>query len=167
MKATFDVKMSTRVLYNFLMSHAYSKPSGPLSHVLGAVILALYFLTKGETDPTKSMIYIVFGVWFLVYLPVSLYSKAMKQVKLNPVYKTPLTYTVDEEGITTSQGQQRSAVTWDKLVKVKETRLSLLLYTGKSYCFVFPKEAMGEQCAAVKTLIQEKIDPRKVKIHGV
>ena len=166
-KATFDVKMNTRVMYNFLMSHAYSGPSGFLSHIIGIVILVLFFTTLGETDTTKSVIYGIFGVWFLIYLPVSLYSKAVKQVKLNPVYKKPLTYTVDEQGIATSQGEQEAMVTWDKLVKVRETKLSLLIYTGKSYCFVLPKEAMGEQCATVKALIQEKIDPRKVKIHGI
>lgn len=167
MKATFDVKMNTKVLYNFLMSHTYSGPSGFLSHLIGIAILVLFFVTWGETDTTKSMIYGIFGVWFLLYLPVSLYSKAVKQIKLNPMYKKPLTYTVDEEGIATSQGEQRAQVTWDKLMKVRETKLSLLIYTGKNYCFVLPKEAMGEQYAAVKALVQEKMDPRKVKIHGV
>ena len=166
MKATFDVKMNTRIMYDFLMKHAYSGPTGWISHIIGIVLLVLFFATLGDVETTKSTAYIIFGMWFLVYMPLSLYSQSARQVKLNPVYKNPLTYTVDANGIKTVQGEQQAFVTWDKVLKVRETKQSLLLYTGKKFCFVFAKDAMGEQQEIVKTLIRENLDPGKVKING-
>lgn len=166
MKATFDVKMTPKIMYNFLMHHTYTSAAGFFSTIVGIGILVLFFMTLGDEDAGKSAIYGIFGVWFLIYLPVSLYMKAAKQVKLNPVYKNPLTYTTDEQGITTTQGEAKAEVKWEDVMKVRETKLSLLIYTGKSYCFVLPKEAMGEQGRIVKELIRKKVKPGRVKIHG-
>lgn len=166
MKAAFDVKMNVKTMYNFLMSHTYSGISGYLSHIIGLGMLVLFFATFGEADSNRSVFYAVFGIWFMVYLPVSLYSKSVKQVKLNPVYKKPLSYIVDENGITTTQGEQKAAVTWEQILRVKETKVSFLVYTGRSFCFIFPKEAMGEQERIVRELIRKKVLPGKVKMHG-
>ena len=166
MKATFDVKMNTRIMYDFLMKHTYSTLTGWLSHLIGVVLLVLYFATFGEADATKSTAYLVFGLWCLFYMPVSLYSQSARQVRLNPVYKKPLTYTVDTNGIMTVQGDQQAFVTWDKVIKVRETKRNLLIYTGKKFCFIFAKEAMGENQSIVKTLIRENVEPGKVKING-
>ncbi len=166
MKVKFDVKMNQKTMYNFLMHHTYHTPAGYFATAVGIGILALFFATLGKEDAGKSVVYGIFGFWFLVYLPVSLYLKAARQVKLNPVYQKPLTYLIDETGITTSQGEQQDHVDWDQLVKIRETRLSLLIYTGKTYCFVLPKEAMGSNCQAVKDLIRAKVKAGRVKIHG-
>lgn len=165
MKATFDVKMNQKVMYNFLMHHTYSGFSGFFSTAVGIGILGLFFATLGKTDPSQSVVYAIFGVLFLIYLPGSLFMKAAQQVKLNPVYKKPLTYTVDENGITSQQEEQKAEVQWENILKVRETRLSVLVYTGKAYCFILPKDAMGSQMATVKTLIRENIAPGKVKLH--
>ena len=166
MKATFDVKMNQKVMYNFLMHHTYTSFSGFFSTAVGIGILVLFFVTLGSEDPSKSMVYGIFGVLFLVYLPGSLFMKAAQQVKLNPVYRKPLTYSLDENGITSQQEEQKAEVKWEDIMKVRETRLSLLVYTGKAYCFVLPKEAMGDQSTTVKTLIRENVTPGKVKLHG-
>ena len=166
MSAKFDVKMNQKVMYNFLMHHTYRTFAGFFSTAVGIGILVLFFATLGKEDVSRSIVYGIFGTWFLIYLPVSLYTKAARQVKLNPVYKKPLTYIVDETGITTTQEDQKAQVAWENLLKVRETKLSLLVYTGKTYCFVLPKEAMGENYRTVKALIRGKMDPKKVKMHG-
>lgn len=165
MKAEFDVRMDRKAMYNFLMYHTYSGFSGFFSTAVGIGILIWFFVTLKDGDLSRSAIYGIFGVLFLVYLPGSLFMKAVQQVKLNPVYKKPLNYTMDEDGITTRQGDQMAEVKWENILKVRETRISLLVYTGKAYCFVLPKKAMGSQLSLVKTLIREKVDPGKVKIH--
>ena len=161
MKAAFDVKMNVKTMYNFLMSHTYSGISGYLSHIIGLGMLVLFFATFGEVDSNRSVLYAVFGIWFMVYLPVSLYSKSVKQVKLNPVYKKPLSYIVDENGITTTQGEQKAEVTWEQILRVKETKVSFLVYTGRSFCFIFPKEAIGGTGKDCKRVDPKKSTPRK------
>ena len=112
------------------------------------------------------MVYLLFGFWFLLYQPVSLYMKAAKQVKLNPTFQKPVTYIISETGITTMQGDKQAEIAWEDMLKVTETKLSLLAYTGKRYSFVLPKESMGEQYETAVKMIREHMDAGRVKIKG-
>ena len=42
--------------------------------------------TLGKTDLSYSIVYCLFGVWFIVYLPVSLYTKSKRQVEKSEVF---------------------------------------------------------------------------------
>ena len=66
--------------------------------------------------------------------------------------------------ISTMQGDKNALIEWEDLLKVRETKISLLVYTGKRYSFVLPKESMGEQYAKVTELIEKHMDPKKVKL---
>ncbi len=164
MEAKVEVKMTTGAMYEFLLYHTYHSLNGILSILFGIGAFALYFATRETAQPYQRTIYLVFGLIFLIYMPVSLYFRAVKQVQLNPVFKHPLTYTVNEAGLTTTQGEQTGAVEWNALVKAVETRKSILLYTTKRYSYVLPKACMGGNESSVRQLIKEKMPAGKVKI---
>ena len=54
-----------------------------------------------------SIVYCLFGVWFIVYLPVSLYTKSKRQVEKSEVFKNPVTYILNDEGIEIVQEKKR------------------------------------------------------------
>ncbi len=164
MEVRFDVKMTQKIMYNFLLNHTYRSISGVVGMIFGILSLGIFVFTMGNVPQWQSTIYLVFGIWFLVYLPISLYLRSAKQVKLNPVFKKPITYVINEEGIATIQDDQKALIQWEDLLKVTETRMSLLAYTGTRYSFVLPKEAMGDQCQIVKKMLREHVDAKKIKI---
>lgn len=166
MEVKFDVKMTQKIMYNFLLSHTYKSFSGVVGVLFGAVALVVFAMTFGKVESWQSILYLVFGVWFILYLPITLYLRSVKQVKLNPVFKKPITYLLNDEGIQTIQGDQSAELKWEDLVKVTETKLSLLVYTGKRYSFVFPKESVGEQYYELLGLIQGHVDAGKIKIKS-
>ncbi|MDY3729042.1 MAG: YcxB family protein [Candidatus Choladocola sp.] len=165
MEIKFEVKMTQKAMFNFLMHHAYSGASGFVGTILGVAALVLTAFTFGKVEMWQTTLYLVFGIWFLLYLPVSLYFRSVKQVKLNPVFKKPITYILGEEGIRTVQGDQHADAAWTDLYKVRETKVSLLIYTGKRYCFVWPRESMGDQYSNVVTMVREHTAAEKVKLH--
>lgn len=164
MEVTFQVTMTPRVMYDFLMNHTYKSPAGILGVVFGAAAFVVLGLTWGSAESWQSMLYGLFGLWFLLYQPVSLYLRAAAQVKTNPVYKNPIAYRMTQEGISTAQGDQIAKMGWMDMEKARETKKSLLLYTGKRSCVVLPKESMGEQYGQAVKLIREHMEPRKVKL---
>lgn len=166
MEIKFEVKMTQKVMYNFLMNHTYRSMTGILGVLFGVAAFVLLGVTYGNVPAWQSGAYLLFGVWFLLYLPVSLYTRAAKQVKLNPTFKKPITYIINEEGVTTMQGDQQAVIAWEDMMKVTETKLSLLAYTGKRYSFVLPKECMGGQYQDVVKMIREHMEPQRVKIKG-
>lgn len=166
MEVKFDVKMTQKIMYNFLMHHTYKSIAGIAGVLFGIGAFVIMGTTWGKVAEWQSMVYLLFGFWFLLYQPVSLYTKAAKQVKLNPTFKKPITYIIRDEGITTMQGDKEAQIAWEDMLKVTETKLSLLAYTGKRYSFVLPKECMGEQYETAVKIIREHMDANRVKIKG-
>ena len=117
MRTEFDMKINTMAMYRFLMNHTYRGMNGLFSILAGIGLIAYYVLSGKDTGSSNSWIFLVFGVLFLVYQPWTLYSKALKQTKLNPVFKHPLHYVTG----------QRNAFIWVKaqLQNEKEVRTIL------------------------------------------
>lgn len=166
MEVKFDVKMTQKIMYNFLMNHTYKSMAGIAGVLFGIGAFVIMAVTWGNVPEWQSMVYLLFGFWFLLHQPVSLYMKAAKQVKLNPTFQKPVTYIISETGITTMQGDKQAEIAWEDMLKVTETKLSLLAYTGKRYSFVLPKESMGEQYETAVKMIREHMDAGRVKIKG-
>ena len=166
MKTEFEIKMSTRDMYSFLMYHAYHGFSGVFSIVAGAVLLGYYAYSMTAGVGANRWIYLVFGVLFLVYQPWTLYTGALRQAKLNPVFKQPLHYLLDEEGITAAQGEAVSQIKWDAVVKVRETSARLYVYTGSRNACIWVKSQMGQQEAAAKELLKKYVPAKQRKLKG-
>ena len=164
MSVKFQVKMSRKALFDFLLNHTYRSFGGWISVIIGIVVLIAAIVTFGDVSASTSAVYFFFAAYFLPLQPALLYFRAAKQMKLNPVYKEPLYYVLDDEGITSRQKKEKSQIGWDQIVKVTETRCSLLLYTGKRYSFILPKEDIGNQLPKVKELIKKHLKAEQVKI---
>lgn len=165
MEIEFDVKMTQKEMYDFLMNHTYRSLSGIVGVLFGVLAFVVFFVTFGKTSQTQSILYLVFGLWFLAYLPVNLYIRAGKQVKLNPTFKKPLTYRINAEGVTTMQDEKQILIEWKDILKIRETRVSLLVYTGMKYSFVLPKASMGSQYEAVTAMLRTHVDEKKMNIR--
>lgn len=164
MSVKLEVNMTKKILYDFFMTHAYSGFSGWFSIVLGIAGIVLSIQSVGKTEPVMTAVYLIFSVYFLLYQPIALYMKALRQMKINPMFQEPIYYVVDEEGITTSQGGQSAKLPWDKVLRVRESKYSVLLYTGKISTFLLPKESIGEQMPVLKELIGKHVNAKEVKL---
>ncbi len=161
MKAEFEIQITTGSMYRFLMYHTYHELSGIFSIIAGTVLLALYFWARGGVN---SWIYLLFSILFFVYQPWTLYTGAVKQAKLNPVFKKPLGYSVSDDGIVVTQGEASNEAKWESVLKVCETRQSILVYTNPKSAFIWVKSQMGTQEPAVRKLILSHVDAKKAKL---
>ena len=163
MKTEFDIKMTTASMYRFLMYHAYHSFSGIFSIVAGAALIFYYIWSLGKGG-ANTWIYLLFGTLFLVYQPWTLYTGAVKQAKLNPVFKNPLHYTLSEEGILARQVEAESNVAWTAVRKVRETSDSILIYTGPKNACILIKKQMGSQTENVREILKKNVSPALVKL---
>lgn len=157
MNVEFDVQMSVSALYDYNMHHTYTGTSGIVGTVFGAMLLILY---AAYNRPY----YLIAGLIVILYIPIELYFKSLKQVKLNPMFKNSIHYEMSDEGIRVSQGEQEIMIDWDGIVKAQSTNQSLLLYTSKASAIVFPKKDLGEKRYDVIEAISTHMPPAKVKI---
>lgn len=157
MNLEFDVHMTVSSLYDYNMHHTYTGSAGIVGTAFGAMLLVIF---ASNLQPA----FLVAGLVVIFYSPVALYLNSSKQVKLNPMFKNPLHYVMNDEGVTVSQGDQEISVNWDQMLKAQSTNQSILLYTSKNSAWVFPKRDLGEKKYDVIEAISTHMPPNKVKI---
>lgn len=165
MKVKFEIKVTTNDMYRFMMYHAYHGFSGIFSIAAGAGLI-LYYILNRTGNVANVWMYLVFGILFLIYQPWTLYTRAAKQVQLSPVFKKPLGYFLSEEGITVTQDENTSQITWDSICKVRETSRSILVYTSSRNAYIWVKSQMGKKEPAVRESLKKYVPARKLKLKA-
>lgn len=165
MKVEFDVKMTEKIMYNFLLHHAYSSVSTIIANIFGILSVALG-VARWSAEPDKAIMYIILGVLIIGYMPCSMHFSAKKQIMTSEVFKYPITYTLSEEGLTSSQNGESREAAWESVMKVVSTAQSIIVYTGKNKATILPKESMGKQYETAVEIISTHVPPNKVKIKG-
>lgn len=159
MEIKFEVKITTGVLYDYLLQHMYSSFQGIFGATVGALLILLFAMR-----PQEYILALIFGIIILAYLPGSLFLKAKAQA-LNPVFKEPLQYEMNDTCVTVSQGETTQEQPWETMYKAVSTRTSIILYTNRLNACIFPRKDLGGMTTAVIEAISMHMDPKKVKIR--
>ena len=154
MRYEFDFQMDENTLGDFYKSH---NTGGFLWPMIGAFAIGLAIISGGTTPISYRLLYVLFGLLFIFYIPFDLKRKAKKQVKTNPYYAQPIHYILDEEGVTTIQGENEAKVTWDKFSKVKLTKKSMFLYMRNKNACVFSLNVFGKELDQAYDWIKSKV----------
>lgn len=157
MRYEFDFQMDENTLGDFYKSH---NTGGFLWPMIGVFAIGLAIISGGTTPISYRLLYVLFGLLFIFYIPFDLKRKAKKQVKTNPYYAQPIHYILDEEGVTTIQGENEAKVTWDKFSKVKLTKKSMFLYMRNKNACVFSLNVFGKELDQAYDWIKSKVGQR-------
>ena len=161
MRYEFDFQMDEKTLGDFYTSSNMSGISGMLWPILGAMSIGMAFLAGEGTPMVYRGAYLLFGLLFLFYIPMDLKKKAKKQLKTNPYYAEPIHYVLDEEGITTTQGENTATMSWDKFSKIKLTKRSIFLYMKNKNACVLSHEVFGKDLDAAYDWLKSKVGQKK------
>lgn len=153
----FDVHMSTGILYDYLLKHTYSGLQGILATVIGCLLI-MNFAAGG------SVLYLIAGIIVIIYIPVSLYMSAKRQMLLTEAFKKPLHYRFLEEGIEVSQDDITELQKWEDMQKAVSSGKSIIVYTSKIKAAIFPRKDMEENTSRAIEIISTHMTPEKVKI---
>lgn len=154
-----DIKIEAGDLYDYMLMHNYNSPAGIMGGVLGAVMIMAALARE-------QWIFLIAGAVLLLYLPWTLFIQSRKQILSNPIFKQPLHYVLDENGITISQGETSTSQAWEDMVKAVSTGKSIIVYTSRVNATIFPKAQMGDKRTAVIEMISTHMPPKKVKIRA-
>ena len=158
MKLEFDVKMTTPVMYDYMMYHTMTGMQFYLAIGIGIMAIAAFVI---DHNP----IYLIAGLVMLAYLPVERFVQAGRQVKLNPVFKENLHYTLDDEEMSIDVKEEHMDAPWDSVTKVRSTKKSLILCTGSVTATIFPRESLGADYEKAVRLIKDRVPEGRVKIR--
>ena len=74
----FDIKLKSQDMYRFNMYQTYTGFHGWFSIIVSIIIFIVAGLTYGGLDITYTVLYIAFGIIFLLYMPVTLWLRFQK-----------------------------------------------------------------------------------------
>ena len=167
MSVRFEIRMTPRTMYSFMLHHNYTQLPGILSVVFGTVILAMG-LKQAESGKAASAVLLFFiTVFVLAYPPVMLWIRAKRQVENTPIFKQALCYELSDSGVKVIQEDRVNENPWQDFQRAVSTEQALVLYMDKSRAVIFPRAQIGERWAAVAEMISTHMPPDKVRIRQV
>ncbi len=158
MEVEFDVKITSGILYDYMLRHTYYSTSGLIGTIVGALMI-VWFFADG------SVAFLIAGLLVLLYLPWTLFIKSKQQALNTPAFKQPLHYKMTDEGIEVSQGEDVQQLNWDSMHKAVSTSKSIILYTSRVSASIFPRKDLGDTTPKVIEMISTHMPPKKVKIR--
>lgn len=160
-KIEFDVELQLGELYRFTMRHTYHSISGIFSLCIsiGSLLVCVCNLTRFTTSTLLALL--VIGLLFTVVQPLMLLTKCAAQIKQNKNINAPLHYTISQEGVQVSQGEQVVLVKWYEIRKSVFTKKGIYLYMSPVRAFIFPRKQCEESFEPMEKLIREQMEKYK------
>jgi predicted membrane channel-forming protein YqfA (hemolysin III family) len=164
MKVSFDVKLQPVDLYRFNMYQTYRGVQGWISIILGILSFVMAKTTWGEAEPPYTVMYIVVGLMFWFYMPVSLWFRAKATIKTNAVLAGNLHYEISESGFHVTQGDQEGDLPWNAIYKLISNKRQILIYTTRINAYIIPLEQIGDQYDAFAELAGKKLESYRLRL---
>ena len=164
MPLKFDITLTAEDMYRFNMYQTYSGFHGWFSIAFSILIFVVAGVTRGKIEAAYTALYIVFGIVFLVYPPVSLYLRSKRTLAMSEVLRGTLHYEVDEEGLHVSQ-KESALLPWEQIYKMVATKHNVLVYSSRINAYVIPRAQLGESYAALQTQAAAHLPAYRLKME--
>lgn len=162
----FSVQMTEKEVYRYTLYHVYHSFSGVFGLCLSMIAIVNLVMNFNEMSDQAKTIMIIIALWSTVLDPLVMKSRCKSQFKRNAVYQNPLQYCIDEKGVTVSQNEESQTLSWDKLLKVVETRTQFLVYSSRVHAFIFPKSMMKGKESDMRCVVVQNTFDTNVKLKG-
>ncbi|NDL67635.1 YcxB family protein [Anaerotalea alkaliphila] len=156
------VKINEKDIFNFMATHSLTKRGDLISFLFGVTaLLVLPFFAVLENWFAVVLLFGV-GTGFVVATPAGMYMNARKQAKINPVFKKPITFRLDREGMAVHQYTGELQLEWKKILRVLENKTCFFFYVNGEQALILPKRAFEDKegLDAFRNLVEESVDGR-------
>ena len=93
MQIEFDVNLTEQDMYRFSMYHNYTGFQGIFSILIAIAAFAAAIVTRGEVEIIYTVLYVLLGIAFIVYVPFSLKLSTKRQFRMSGQLQNTLHYT--------------------------------------------------------------------------
>ncbi len=167
MEEKITVQLTEETLFDFMLYHAYSKPAGFLTNILGAAvgIMGIILFVQGQADALHLVFYLLACVAFIGYTPLLLRYRAKKQMKNREIFRIPWEYTFGEDGIKVVYGSREEVYPWERIEKTVTAPKTIGIYYGKDDAFIIPKGDFKDRFVPILQMVSKKIGAENVHLR--
>lgn len=164
MEVSFDVKLTPKDLFRFNLYQTYTTSQGPVSIILAVLVFVMAGVSFRDGSVSYGVLYLVVGIAFAVYIPVTLWSRAKQTIKKNAVLSGTLHYHISEAGIEVSQDGDSGVLEWKQIYKMVSTQKSVLVYSNRVNAYIIPREQLGDKYDTLAQLANKMLEKHRVKM---
>ncbi len=164
MKIHFTIRLQPEDLFRFHMHRAYTGLQGWLSVVCALIVFGLAGYTGYNGGYGSMAMYIVIGVFLLIYVPAELWRRAKKSLKTNDELANELHYELSEEGIHVTQGDASADLPWTQIYKVTSDKHALLIYSSRIAAYIIPRSQVETEYDDIAKLLKEQVPSFRLKL---
>lgn len=164
MPIEFDITLTTKDMYRFNLYQTYTGFQGWFSVAVSIFVFAVAVMTFGEVSAARTVLYVVFGILFLIYLPVTLYLRSKHNIAASEVLQYPLHFSVGEDGFTVSQKEESAKLPWEQIYKMVAAKSNVLVYSSRVNAYVIPREQLGNAYGELAELAAKKLPGYRLKM---
>lgn len=165
MEVSFDVKLTAKDLFRFNIYQTYTTSQGPISILLAILVFVMAGVSFRGGQTGYGLLYIVVGVVFLIYIPVTLWTRANQTIRKNAVLSGTLHYHISENGIKVEQDGDSGVLEWKQVYKIVSNKKHVLIYSNRVNAYIVPREQLGEQYGALKELADKMLEKYRVRMR--
>lgn len=164
MPLEFDITLTEKDMFRFNIYQTYSGFQGWSSVIISIIAFVLAGATYGKVETMYTILYILFGILLLVYIPGSLYLRSKRSFALSEALREPLHYTVLEDGFHVSQNKESAVLLWEQIYRMKSTKDLVLVYSSRIHAYVIPKSQLGDLFEDLAKLAERKLPKYRVSM---
>lgn len=163
-KIEFEIKVSKKDLFNFMIYHNYHSLQGVIGLLISLAALVLLIVRFQDLDAIKIAVLVILALAFTVLTPLMLWNKARAQEKRNKSFSRPILYELSDDGFSLSQGEEHVDIEWRNVYKVVYTGRSLIVYISVVRAFIWPKEQLADHYDQVIQMLKMHLESHKIKL---
>lgn len=164
MKVSFDIQLKPEDLFRFNIYQTYTTSQGPISIILAILVFVMAGVSFSNQSAGYGALYLGAGVLFLLYIPLTLWTRAKQTLKKNKVLAGILHYSVSDEGIKVSQGDDSGLLSWKEIYKVVSTKNQVLIYSNRVNAYIIPREQLGERYEELREIAKKQLEKYRFRM---
>lgn len=131
-------KLDTKDVMAFMVNHNYSRVGGALTGIAGVVSLIASPILFLQGDKTTAIALALVAFMYAIATPLGFYTKARRQMRMNPVFKNKMTFRFTEDTLKVQLYTGTSEIPWPDIFRIKFLKAQVLVYLKESHALILP-----------------------------
>lgn len=131
-------KLDVSDVMKFMFHHNYSRTGGALTGIMGviSIVVAPFMFLTG--DMVSAIILSLVGLMYGILTPLGFYTKASRQIRMNPVFKNDMTFRFGSDDLQVNLYTGQTTLLWQDVYQIKVLKTQLLIYLKEANALILP-----------------------------
>lgn len=149
-------KLDTKDVMAFMVNHNYSRVGGALTGIAGVVSLIASPILFLQGDKTTAIALALVAFMYAIATPLGFYTKARRQMRMNPVFKNKMTFRFTEDTLKVQLYTGASEIPWPDVFRIKFLKAQVLVYLKENHALILPiaNFACDDDLALVRDFVE-------------